>query len=134
MAAGVHGRSGAVTAGATPSAVAAVTSFSYEESVDETETTAMGDTAKEFLGGLKDGSGQVDCNWQATDAGHTALLDALDAGGTVDLNLYPEGNTTGKAEYSGSVIVKNMSLSSSKDDLVSIGFQFRGFLTKGVVA
>ena len=89
MASGVHGRSGAVTVGATPSAVASVTGFSYEESAEETETTAMGDTAKSYLGGLRDGSGSIDCNWLSSDAGHTALLAGLAAGEEIALNLYP---------------------------------------------
>lgn len=126
----VHGRSGAVKAGAIPSACASVTAFTYEETVDETETTAMGDTAKSFLGGLADGSGQIDCWWDESDTGHDALVTALQAGSTVAVELYPQGDGVG-AKYTGNVVVKSMSISSSKDDIITISFQFRGFLTKG---
>ena len=126
----VHGRSGTVTAAG--SDLASVTAFSYEETVDETETTARGDDAKSFLGGLPDGSGQVDCWWDESSAGHDALITGLQNGTTVAVVLYPQGTAADNAKYSGNVVVKSMSMSSSKDDIVTISFQFRGFLTKAV--
>jgi len=125
----VHGRAGTVKAGASPAVLASITAFSYEETVDETETTAMGDTAKSFLGGLPDGSGQVDCWWDELDTGHDALITAMQAGTVVALELWPQGSGVG-AKYTGDVTVKSFSLSSSKDDIITISFQFRGFLTK----
>eukprot|EP00919_Chromeraceae_sp_WS-2016_P009827 GHVR01023128.1.p2 GENE.GHVR01023128.1~~GHVR01023128.1.p2 ORF type:complete len:137 (+),score=15.23 GHVR01023128.1:99-509(+) len=130
MAAAIHGRAGAVKVGASPTAVASVTSWSYEESVDEQETTAMGDVAKTFLGGLRDGSGQVDAWWSADDAGHAALLTAFAAGTAVALEVYPDGAEAGDICYNGDVVVKNVSNNSSKDDIITISFQFRGFLSK----
>ena len=129
MATAVHGRSGSVEAGS--NAVGSVTAWSYEESVDEQETTAMGDTAKTFLGGLRDGSGQVDAYWFNTDVGHDEILTHFAAGTQVALTLYPEGKTVGKAEYTGNVVVKQVSISGSKDDIITVTFQFRGFLAKG---
>lgn len=129
MAAAIHGRAGSVKAGTT--ALGSVTAWSYEESVDETETTAMGDTAKSFLGGLRDGSGQVDAYWYKTDAGHDALLTAFAAGTAVVLHVLPTGlTTTGEIDYTGSVIIKSVSINSSKDDVITISFQFRGHLSK----
>ena len=128
----VHGRSGTVSAGG--SELASVTGFSYEETVDETETTAMGDAAKSFLGGLPDGSGQVDCWWDEQDTGHDNMVTGLQAGSTVAVILFPQGDTAGNAQYAGDVVVKSMSISSSKDDIVTMSFQFRGFLTKTEVS
>ena len=128
----VHGRSGVVAAGAIPAACASVTAFSYEETVDETETTAMGDSAKSFLGGLTDGSGQIDCWWDESNTGHDNLIGALQDGSTVTVVLYPQGTAADNAKYQGDVVVKSMSVSSSKDDIITISFQFRGFLTKSV--
>ncbi len=93
----------------------------------------MGDTAKSYLGGLRDGSGQLDAYWYQTDVGHDDLLSNFAAGTTVTLNLYPEGNTTSKAVYSGDVVIKQVSISGSKDDIITISFQFRGFLAKDTV-
>lgn len=133
MAAAIHGRAGVVKAGTV--ALGSVTAWSYEESVDETETTAMGDTAKSYLGGLRDGSGQVDAFWYKTDAGHDALLAAFAAGTTVALHVLPTGlTTTGEIDYNGNVIVKSVSINSSKDDIITVSFQFRGFLEKDVAA
>jgi len=128
----VHGRAGVVSAGA--SDLASVTAFSYEETVDETETTAMGDTAKSFLGGLPDGSGQIDCWWDESDAGHDALIAGLQAGSVVAVVLYPQGDTAATAQYAGNVTVKSMSISSSKDDIITLSFQYRGFLVKSEVS
>ena len=132
MANAVHGRSGA--AKISTDAVAAVTGFSYDESADKAETTAMGDTAKTYLGGLRDGSGSLDCFWQATDAGHDALLAGFAAGTTVTLHLYPEGDSTGKIDYTGDVVIDSVGLAQTKDDLVTISFSFSGFLTKETIA
>jgi hypothetical protein len=132
MAAAIHGRAGTVKAVA--NAVGSVTAWSYEESVDETDTTAMGDTAKSYLGGLRDGSGQVDAFWYKTDVGHDALLTAFAAGTAVVLHVNPTGlATTGNIDYTGSVMIKSVSINSSKDDIITISFQYRGFLTKTVL-
>lgn len=131
MATAFHGRAGKVKAGT--NLIGSVTNWSYEESVDEAETTAMGDTAKTFLGGLRDGSGQIDCWWLKTDVGHEALLAAFAAGSTVEVTILPTGlETTGEVEFSGPVVVKSMSLDGSKDDIIKITFGFRGFLARTI--
>lgn len=128
MAAAIHGRSGTVVSGA--SALGSVTGWSYEESVDEQETTAMGDTAKTYLGGLRDGSGQIDAFWYKTDTGHDSIETAFAAGTTVTLHINPEGTGTGNIDYTGDVIIKQVSVSGSKEDVITVTFQFRGFLDK----
>ena len=129
MSAAIHGRAGTVKVLAL--AVGSVTGWSYEETVDETETTGMGDTAKTYLGGLRDGSGQIDCFWYKTDVGHAALLAAFAAGTVATLHINPTGvTTTGNIDYTGDVMIKSVSISASKDDIITCSFSFRGFLTK----
>jgi len=132
MANAIHGRSGAVKVSTND--VAAVTGFSYDESADKSETTAMGDNAKSYLGGLRDGSGTLDCFWQASDPGHDVLLAGFAAGTTVELHLYPEGDASGKIDYNGDVVIDSVGLAQTKDDLVTISFQFSGFLAKDTIA
>lgn len=132
MAQAFHGRAGKVKAGV--NLVGSVTAWSYEEAVDEQETTAMGDVAKTYLGGLRDGSGQLDCWWLKSDVGHAAILAAFAAGSTVEITVLPTGSeATGDISYNGPVIVKNMSLDGSKDDIIKITFSFRGFLEREVL-
>jgi hypothetical protein len=132
MAQAFHGRAGKVKAGT--NLIGSVTAWSYEESVDEQETTAMGDVAKTYLGGLRDGSGQVDCWWLKTDVGHAALLAAFASGQAVELTILPTGlDTTGEIEFSGPVVVKSRSLDGSKDDIIKVSFAFRGFLEQTVL-
>lgn len=133
MAQAFHGRKGKVKAGTHP--VGSLTAWSYEEQVDEAETTACGDVAKTFLGGLRDGSGQVEAWWLKSDVGQEALLTAFAAGTTVHLELLPTGDAvTGDATFAGDVIVKQMSLDGSKDDIIKISFSFRGFMAKAIAA
>lgn len=132
MAQAFHGRAGKVKAGT--NAVGSVTNWTYEETVDEQETTAMQDVAKTYLGGLRDGSGQIDCWWLKSDVGHSAILAAFAAGSTVEVTILPTGSeATGEIEFSGPVVIKSMSMDGSKDDIIKISFGFRGFLERVVL-
>ena len=127
-----HGRSGKVEIGATPTQVLYITAWTYEESVDETEKTAMGDTAKSYLIGLPDGSGSADFFYDPDDAGQDLIWSNLQAGTEVTVVLNPTGDVIDESNYqlSGTVVIKSCGYSSSKDDMISGSFTFRGFLTK----
>ena len=126
-----HGRSGKVEI-STSTQVMYITAWTYEESVDETEKTAMGDTAKSYLIGLPDGSGSADFFYDPDDAGQDAVWSNLQDGTTVTLTLYPTGSTAAESNYKleGTVVIKSCGYNSSKDDMISGSFTFRGFLTK----
>jgi hypothetical protein len=126
-----HGREGLVHIASV--AVGHVTAWSYSESVDETETTAMGDTAKSYQGGLRDGTVTIECYWDKADGGQEDILDGLAAGTAVTVNLYTEGTTTtGSVYYTGSVVVTQQEVASSVDSMITVKFTGRGFLTLGV--
>ena len=128
-----HGRDGVIEIVSV--AVGHIKSWSYSETVDETEVTAMGDTAKAYQGGLRDGTVDIECFWDASDAGQEDILDGLAAGTTVVVNIYPSGVTTTGAEYyTGSILINSNEVTSGVDEMVNAKFSGRGFLALGTVS
>lgn len=130
----IHGRSGSFTVGAV--LVSGVSSFSYDETTDSVDATAMGDASKQYLGGLRDGSGTIEARLVTGDftsggTGQGDLLVALAAGTEVSVALDigsplpADGEVTG---YTGSVIVNSFAHSQSFDDVINITFGFQGTL------
>ena len=125
-----HGNSGAVYIGI--NAVAEITAWSYSENTELTEDSAMGDSEMTYKSsGKKDGSGSVTCHW---DPSNTNGQEAMDVGATVELHLYPEGNTSGNTEYTASVQIESIERSGDMGSIVNAVFAFRGVLTQGTVA
>jgi predicted secreted protein len=127
----VHkGSEGTIKVGA--NAIAEIRSYSLEETGDTIETSTMGDTARTYTPSLTSWSGSVDVYWDETD---TTGQGALTVGAEVTLNVYPEGDTTGDAYYTGSAIVTGVSTTASFDGLVeaSISLQGTGALTNTTV-
>jgi len=124
-----HGNEGTVKVAT--DAIAEVMDWSYEETVDLAEKTAMGDTNKTYLPGHVDGGGSISCNWDETD---TNGQGALTIGASVTLNLYPEGAATGDSYYTGTALVESVSHEGAKDDIVKSTFSFKGVLALTVVS
>lgn len=106
-------------------------SWSLEESADTIEDTVMGDTWKSRQSSHKSFSGSADVYWDPDDTAQTALT----IGSEVTLKLYPEGDTSGDVELTGSAIVTGLTTSASHDGMVETSFTFEGngALTKGTV-
>ena len=118
----VHtGSEGTVKVGA--NTILELKSYAIEETGDTIETTALGDTSRTYVAGLKTFTGTIECYWDETD---TTGQGALTSGSTVTLNLYPEGATTGDTYYSGSVIVTSIERTASFDGMVEATFAFQG--------
>ena len=113
-------------------AIAEIRSFSIEETADTLEDTSMGDTARTYKPSLTTFTGSIDVLWDETD---TTGQGALTNGTEVELNLYPEGDTSGDTYYSGNAIVTGRTINSSYDGLVemSISVQGNGALTETTV-
>ena len=113
-------------------AIAEIRSFSIEESADTLEDTSMGDTARTYKSSLTNYTGSIDVLWDETD---TAGQGGLTIGAEVELNLYPEGDTSGDTYYTGNAIVTGRTINSSFDGLVemSISVQGNGALTETTV-
>ncbi|RLC36257.1 hypothetical protein DRH27_05495 [Candidatus Falkowbacteria bacterium] len=131
--AALHGRAGVVQIEAV--AVGEIKSWSYKENTSDIDVTAMGATGKAFLGGLPDGTFDIECNWDPADAGQEDILDGLSAGTSITVNLYPSGTTTAGADYyTGSITITTSEVSGGVDDAVNSKFSGRGFLVLGTVA
>lgn len=124
-----HGNTGAVYSGA--NAVAEVTGWSYSTTTDLADDTAIGDSARSYVAsGIVDGSGTINCHWDATD---TNGQETLTEGSTVTLHIYPEGNTSTNTEYEGDVIIESIERSGDIGSIVSASFSFKGVLTQDTV-
>lgn len=120
-----HGNEGSAAVGA--NTIAEVTAWSYSESYEPAEDTALGDTAKTYkTGGAKDGSGSVTCHLDDTD---TNGQEAMTVGSEITLNLYFEGETAGDAYFTGDVIITSMEVGLEMAGVVSRSFNFVGVLT-----
>lgn len=107
-------------------AVGHLKSYELEKTVEPVETTAMEDTQKSYIGGLEDGTCSITAFWDSSDAGQEDLRDALDAGTTVTVNIYPSGSTTTGADYyTGDILITSSKVDASKGDGL-VGVQFSG--------
>ena len=104
-------------------AIAEIRSFSIEESADTLEDTSMGDTARTYKSSLTNYTGSIDVLWDETD---TAGQGGLTIGAEVELNLYPEGDTSGDTYYTGNAIVTGRTINSSFDGLVEMSISVQG--------
>lgn len=116
-----HGRHGKVKVGA--SVVAEVTSFSVEESVETSDNTAMGSTAKTHLIGVTSWTASIETLWDDTDSNGQ---EAMTIGASISVALLPEGDTTGDDEISGTGTVKGVSVGASKDGANTRTFNIEG--------
>ena len=103
--------------------IAEIRSYSLEITGDTIEDTAMGDSARTFKAGLTSWSGAVDCFHDETDS--NAQM-AMDPGGSVTLNLYPEGDTSGDMYFTGTAFITSRSITASLDGMVEASFAFQG--------
>jgi hypothetical protein len=117
----VDGNDGVVKVGS--NTVAEVTDFSITETVQTKDDTAMGDPWMTKKPGFKSWSGSLTCHWDDTD---TTGQGAMTAGSEVTLNLYPEGDTTGDYQLTGSAIITSVGVTNNKDGIVSRSFSFEG--------
>lgn len=128
-----HGRDGVIQISTV--AVAHLKSWSYSETVEETDTTAMGDTAKSYKAGLRDGTLDIEAMWDAGDAGQEDILDGLAAGTEIVVSIYPSGLTTaGSDYYTGNITITKNEVNGDVDNMVMAKFSGRGFLTLGTVS
>jgi predicted secreted protein len=112
--------------------IAEIRSWTINETADTLEDTTMGDTARTYKPSLTSWDGSMDVYWDETDTNGQV---AATIGAEVTLNVYPEGDTSGDAYYTGSAIVTGVSRTASFDGMVeaSITFQGTGALSASTV-
>lgn len=104
---------------------------SFPVTLDTPETTAFGSSVKTYVVGIKDGRFSCSGMFDATVDGYLAGIYGLE---TPRSFVYgPEGSTTGRVKYSGSVILTSYNISGSVSDMVaaSLEFQVTGDITRG---
>ena len=107
-----------------------VTKVSFKPSAAANDTTTLGKNSKTFIGGMKDGTIQIDFKFDPT-------LDVIlwNARGTQRAWEYaPQGTTTGNVKYSGNAILTDFPFDSIVTDAVggSCTLQVTGDITRGV--
>jgi hypothetical protein len=118
----VHtGSEGTVKVGS--NAVAELKSYTIEETGDVIETTALGDTSRTYVAGLKTFTGTIDVYWDETDSSGQG---ALTVGSEITINFYPEGDTAGDTYYTGTAIVTGRSVTGTTDGTVDRSFTIQG--------
>lgn len=117
----VTGTSGVVKialSGGSVAQVGEVRSFTFDETSDTIESTILGNTSRNYKGGLKDATLSLECFWDRSD---TQQL-ALDSGAVIDFEVNPSGTGTGEKKYTGSGVVTSKSLNNTIDGLVEATF------------
>ena len=118
----VHkGSEGTVSVGS--NTVAEITGFSFDETADTIETTALSNSARSYVADYVTFSGTVDCMWDETD---TSGQGAMSVGSTVTLNLYPEGSASSSTYYTGSACITSISRANAMGSVVTASFSFQG--------
>lgn len=118
----VHtGSEGTVKVGS--NAVAELKSYTIEETGDVIETTALGDTSRTYVAGLKTFTGTIDVYWDETDSSGQG---ALTVGSQITINFYPEGDGAGDTYYTGTAIVTGRSVTGTTDGTVDRSFTIQG--------
>jgi len=115
------GNAGIVKTGS--NAVAEVLDFSISESANTIDDTVLGDASTTHKTGLLSWSGSINCYWDDTDTNGQV---ALTIGSSVALNLLPEGDTTGDAQYSGTATITGIERAIGNDSIVTQSFTFTG--------
>ena len=114
-----------------PTALAAVRTFSVELSADTIETTVMGLDARTYIKGMSSWSGSADIYFDPTEmptgsTGLTSLNPTQQTGvGAAPVTFEGYLNTTAE-KFSGEVIVTGFTVNSSMDGLVEASVSFTG--------
>jgi hypothetical protein len=135
MPAGKHGTKAVIKIGNSTNAITDVTSYfekaDTERSVDASEVTTLGMTAKAFIAGLKDGKGSFDGVYSA--AAHTFFTGILGLDDRT-IEVYPEGVGAGLVKEAGLCLVTSYKRSADLGGPTkfTVEVQFSGVVTDSV--
>ena len=124
MATCYHGKNGALSLGGTN--IAMLTSWTLTENADTVECTAMGDTSRKYMVGIKGFEGSAECVW--TDESATQSISEITVGTTYNAIFFVDDNATATADmgYKGDVIVTSIEVAAAMDDVVRATVNFQG--------
>lgn len=100
---------------------------------DVAEVSTLNSTAKQYIGGLKDGSFPLEGNFEPTA---DALLSGVLGGSADGFEYYPAGTATGMPKYTGNGFLVSYEITTPVDDAAkfSAEYQVTGGITRGTVA
>ena len=124
-------------AGSSVNPVLGTTAWNMSITKDIQETTAQGDTFKQFVGGLIEGEGSAELLYDDSASGETATFvdGVLTTGdlGTASFELFPDSSSaTKKISFNG--IITSFEQSSALGDVntISITFKPTGTITSAI--
>ena len=121
----IKGYEGSVKAGS--NTIGEVKNYSLEITADIVDTTTLGNNGwRENTPTLKGWSGSCQAYFDVTDSGQGDLRNKLRVGETVDLVFYIGANQAGNIKYSGSAVVKSVSITNDVSGLAEASFSFEG--------
>ena len=106
----------------TTAAVAEVKDWSLETTANLADDTVLGDAWTSQKLTTKSWSTTLNCIWDDADAAQ----EDFEEGGTVQVELFPYGETAGNEKWSGLAIVASVSKSAAADGLVEASFNLTG--------
>jgi hypothetical protein len=123
--ANIVGKNGVVKGGTagSESVIGEVTGFSINQTADTIETSTMGSADRSYVTSLKSFSGSVDVLHSVT-AGDNQSEFAV--GSSLQLELYPNGTTSGEKYFEGTVLCTGKDVTSTFNDMVTATFSFQG--------
>jgi len=126
-----HGKNGKVKL--TTNVVAEVTKFSVNQTIGDSDTTAMGDTAQTHIVGIPGWTAKIEGNYDPAD---TNGQSALTIGASISVGLYTDGDGSGKKYFTGTASVTGIGHEASFTERVtfSIDVKGNGALTTSTVA
>lgn len=124
------GHNGAVLVGA--ASVGEIESFEVEISYNELDANTMGSDWTDLELGQGSASGSIEVIRDRSDTGQSALIQ----GTKVTLHLYPEGDTTGRTDITGSFAVVSVGTSVAVGSLVKDSYKIRnaGAVTLAIIS
>lgn len=123
--------------GSSVNPVLGTTSWSMSITKDIQETTAQGDTFKQFVGGLIEGEGTAELLYDDSASGETATFvdGVLTTGdlGTAAFELFPDSSSaTKKISFNGIITSFDQSSSLGEANTISITFKPTGTITSAI--
>lgn len=102
-----------------------VDSVSFDRKADTLETTTFGKTAKTYIVGLTDASGDIQGKYDPTPGnGPAAVFISLIGANSVPFVLYPGGSQAGQVVRQFNAIVTDYQESSSVSDVIAFKASF----------
>ena len=124
-------------AGSSVNPVLGTRSWSMSITKDIQETTAQGDTFKQFVGGLIEGEGSAELVYDDAASGETATFvdGVLTTGdlGTASFELFPDSSSaTKKISFNGIITSFDQSSTLGEANTISITFKPTGTITSAI--